>query len=120
LHEWVRGLPGPNTVIVSLLGRKPDGTSEYSFYPFKGGFDHADKGGSFQHWLSAHYPDLSIEVIEHPTVDFAPIDAQTMAAVAADIRSMLDRNRTIILIDSGGQTRTGAVCGYLGLSEQFE
>src|SRR5438034_508690 len=39
VHRWVLGLPGPNTAIVCLLGRKPDGLSEFSFYSFYGGFD---------------------------------------------------------------------------------
>jgi hypothetical protein len=28
VHRWVLGLPCPNTAILSLLGRKPDGLSE--------------------------------------------------------------------------------------------
>jgi hypothetical protein len=58
-HEWVRNLPGPNTVVVSLLGKKPDGTSEFSFYPFYGGFDRAEEQRgrvSFQEWLGQHHP----------------------------------------------------------------
>ena len=31
VHKWVKGLPGPNTTIISLLGQKPDGTSEFTF-----------------------------------------------------------------------------------------
>src|SRR5438093_10874139 len=36
VHKWVKGLPGPHTAIISLLGRKPNGTSEFSFYTFCG------------------------------------------------------------------------------------
>ena len=40
VDEWVQGLPGrTGTTIVSLLGRKPKGTSEFSFDPFHGGWD---------------------------------------------------------------------------------
>src|SRR5437870_1313191 len=39
VHRWVLGLPGPHPAIVSLLGCKPGGPSEFSFYSFYGGFD---------------------------------------------------------------------------------
>ena len=36
VHKWVKHLPGPNTTILSLLGRKP---GEFSFYTFHGILD---------------------------------------------------------------------------------
>lgn len=54
VRRWVSGLPGPRTAIVSLLGKKPDGTSEFSFYSFYGGFDlPSERPGclSFENWL---------------------------------------------------------------------
>ncbi len=120
IDEWVRNLPGPHTVIVSLLGEKPDGTSEFSFYPFRGGFDPSDERSMSLHdWLAEHYPERAIEVREHPTVDFRRVPPETLKAVAEDIRRLLAAGRTVVLIDSGGQTRTGAVCRHLGVVEAF-
>ncbi len=122
IHEWVRNLPGEAPVIVSLLGRKPDGTSEFSFYPFHGGFDSPEtyRGRpSFQGWLEIHHPDRHIAVREHPTEDFRAIPEEVLAAVATDISQFLKAGDAIILIDSGGQSRTGAVCKYMSVVEKF-
>ena len=120
VHRWVLGLPGPHTAVVSLLGRKPDGLSEFSFYSFYGGFDvSSDHPGcpSFQQWLDKSYPDLLILVREHPTCDFKPVPVATLDAAAASIDELSSAGRTVVLIDSGGQTRTGAVCRNLGAVE---
>src|SRR4030095_821487 len=63
VHPWVFGLPSPRTAIVSLLGRKPDGTSEFSFYSFHGGFDFpADQPGrSFVPGLVGQVVRVSID-----------------------------------------------------------
>lgn len=122
-HEWVLNLPGPNTVIVSLLGRKPNGTSEFSFYRFYGGFDGVDEQRgrlSFQEWLDKHHPDLHIEVRHHPTEDYRPIPDAVLVAIAKETGELLAAGRTVVLVDSGGQTRTGAVCRFMNLSEQFD
>jgi hypothetical protein len=119
-HQWVQNLPGPNTVVMSLLGRKPNGTSEYSFYPFYGGFDTANERRgrpSFQEWLKENHADLSIEVQEHPTEDYRPIPKEVLAKIAPEISQLLALGRTVVLVDSGGQTRTSAVCRYMHLSE---
>ena len=115
-------LPGDAPAIVSLLGKKPNGTSEFSFYPFHGGFD--DPGTqrgrpSFQEWLKKNYPDRHISVREHPTEDSCAISKEVLASVAADISQCLNAGETVILIDSGGQERTGAVCKHLGVVEDF-
>lgn len=109
LHAWVRGLSGGdgNLAIVSLLGEKPDGTSEYSFYPFY------KKRQTFQDWLNKHYPDRRIEVVEHPTTDFQPVPAETLSNVAADITRLLADGRTVVLVDSGGQQRSGQICRFM-------
>jgi hypothetical protein len=75
VRGWVLGLPGPNTAIISLLGRKPDGTSEFSFYSFRGGFDLPSEQTSrlsFQQWLDRHFEENAIILHEHPTCDFRP------------------------------------------------
>jgi hypothetical protein len=123
VHGWVRGLPGStNTAIVSILGRKhgPSGTSEFSFYPFCGGFDtesERNRRPSFQQWLDRWHEDRHLEVIEHPTYDFTPITIETLNAIAADIYALLAAGRTVVLVDSGGETRTRVVCKHLDFIE---
>lgn len=120
IDDWVRNLPEGELVLVSLLGKKPDGTSEFSFYPFRGGFDQTDANmPTFEAWLKDHYPERTIVVREHPTIDFRPIPRETLEHAGADTRDLLQMAKTVILIDSGGQTRTGAVCRFLGLQEKF-
>jgi hypothetical protein len=118
VRQWVTGLPGPRTTIISLLGHKPDRTSEFSFYSFHGKDDTARESRGkqpFQAWLEQHHPGTT--VIEHPTTDFRPIPDEILAAIAHDVERLLAEGGTIILIDSGGQTRTGTVCKHLGLVE---
>lgn len=112
VRRWVLGLPGPNTSIVSLLGSK-HGISEFSFYSFYGGFDLPSENPgclSFREWLIHWYGDRSIVLCEHPTCDFEPIVPETLDAIVSDMGKLLSEGRTVVLIDSGGQQRTGAVC----------
>jgi len=91
VQDWVLGLPGPRTAVVSLLGRKhgAEGISEYSFYSFSGGNEtnHERRNRtSFQDWLNQHHGDLDIVVRERPTNDFIPIPLETLVSVAADLK----------------------------------
>ncbi len=120
VHQWVNNLPGPNTSIVSLLGRKPDGTSEFSFYSFYGGCDDPTEAHgrlSFRAWLDRWHGDRAIEVIEHPTKDYIKIPPETLATVAADIERLLSAGRTVVLVDSGGEIRSRQVCKHMGFTE---
>ena len=100
VHQWVKNLPGPQTTIISLLGRKPPptGTSEFSFHTFYGRNDTAqDQRGkrSLQEWLDHYHAERGIAVIEHPTIDFQPIPETVLAAIAADVDRPLAEGRTI-------------------------
>lgn len=122
VRMWTDGIHmlGPNPTVVSLLGRKPDGMSEYGFYSFYGGLDDGqDHPGrlSFAEWLTS--VDPFVELIEHPTIDFEPITPGTLQAIEADVRGSLRSGRTVLVFDSGGETRTGQVCRHLGASEAF-
>lgn len=120
VHRWVLGLPGPRTAIVSLLGRKPDGTSEFSFYSFHGGFDlPSDRPGSlsFQEWLEKWHGSLRIILREHPTCDFKTVPPKTLEAVSSQIRELGSAGMVVIVVDSGGVTRTGQVCRYMAVVE---
>lgn len=116
---WVLGLPGPATAIVSLLGRKQgkSGASEYSFYSFSGGFDSTSERGrqpSFQEWLDIHHGQRQILVREHPTYDYRPITHVQLTAIYTDIHDLIAEGRTVVVMDSGGETRTGKVCRRMG------
>ena len=120
IHKWVKRLPGPNTTVISLLGRKPDRTSEFSFYTFRSELDLAGetrRGKSFREWLDHHHGDRGINVVEHPTIDYQGVPQPTRTAIAEDVNRLLTGGRTVVLIDSGGQQRTGTVCKHRGLIE---
>jgi hypothetical protein len=122
VHQWVNNLPGPHTTIISLLGRKPPptSTSEFCFYTFYGREDNLqERRGKrpFQDWLDYYHGERGITLIEHPTIDFQPIPETVLAAIAGEIERLLREGRTIVLVDSGGETRTGTVCRYLSLVE---
>lgn len=107
---------------MSLLWRKhgPSGTSEFSFDSFCGGFDTAaERRGrpSFQEWLDCWHKERAILVVEHPTYDFCPVPPDVLDAVASDVVSFLLKGRTVVLMDSGGETRTRVVCKHIGFIE---
>ena len=61
VSKWVCGLPKPNAVIVSLLGRKPTkgNPSEFSFYSFCGGWDTPSERRNkptLEEWVSPNPP----------------------------------------------------------------
>lgn len=124
VDKWARGLPGDatRTTIVSLLGRKrtASGVSEFSFYSFCGGLDTPGESRgrpTFQQWLDRRHAGRGIHVIEHPTIDFCPVPPETLEALRIDIERLLSEGRTVVLVDSGGETRTKAVCRHLGFVE---
>jgi hypothetical protein len=115
--DWLNGLPATETVtaIVSLLGRKPDGQSEFSYYSFRS--VHEDRPGSptFQAWLDRETAPGKYVVIEHPTIDTQPICLDLMNEITASILANLRARQTVVVVDSGGVSRTGDVIRYLGL-----
>jgi len=121
VDNWIKGLPGEGKVtIVSLLGRKPNGDSEFKFYSFHGKSDTASerkKKPSFQEWIDRRNYDRSIQVIEHPTQDFRPILTETADAVSIDVQAQLDRGSCVVLVDSGGETRTRKICSLMHYAE---
>ena len=125
VHRWVLwlGKLGSKMAIVSLLGQKPDGLSEFWFYSFSGGFDTPSERGdrpTFQEWLDHHHRNLNILVREHPTYDLAgakTFPPGTLDTVKADIEELILTGHTVIVVDSGGETRTGMVCKHIGAKE---
>lgn len=121
VDTWVNGVPGgAKTTVVSLLGRKPNGLSEFSFYSFAGAIETSDERGTrplFQEWLARRHGQRGIEVVEHPTTDFKPLPRELLEAVSKEIDLLLSSGRTVVLVDSGGETRTRQVCKHAGLVE---
>jgi hypothetical protein len=93
VRKWADGLPNSGgVVIVSLLGRKPDGVSEFSFYSFYGGFEtQADRPGAlhFGEWLDRTYPDKRFQLFEHPTIDFKQGASGNTGSIARNDRTIL-------------------------------
>lgn len=120
VHRWVDNLPGgTNPALVSLLGSK-HGVSEFSFYSFCSQFDTPEERGrkpSFQEWLNRYHKDRGIRVFEHPTRDFVPIPEDRLLSIKLEILRLLSEGRTVVVVDSGGETRTRMVCKYMGLIE---
>jgi hypothetical protein len=107
VSEWVRGLPGPETKIVSLLGRKPSGKSEFAFYSFFGVADTVEERSgrmSFQQWLDRWHHERAIHVIEHPTDDMTSIPTRILEAVSIDVLRLLREGNTVVI---------AAVCRFL-------
>ena len=121
VDKWVKGLPGgAKTTVVSLLGRKPGGLSEFSFYSSSGASETPEERGKrplFQDWLSQRHRDRGIEVVEHPTTDFKLLARELFKTVSRQIDLLLTSGRTVVFVDSGGVTRTSQVCRHAGLVE---
>ena len=128
LHGRLIGLRdycGSSLAIISLLGKKhgPGGLSEFSFYPFCGGFDTPSERSdvlTFQEWLSFHHGDLGILVREHPTYDLAgrnTFPPGTLDNIKADIEHLISQGYTVVVVDSGGETRTRMVARHIGAKE---
>jgi hypothetical protein len=118
VDTWVKGLPGlERIIIISLLGRKPNGKSEFSFYSFRGGFDEPAERPTcptFQEWLDGRYGDGKYRVLEHPTIDTLPLEPETLSQVSEIVLSLVGEGQIVVLMDSGGFSRVGKVCKYIG------
>lgn len=111
--EWVNGLPQAEVLhIVSLLGCKKDGYSEFAYYPFRSALE-AGSRPTFQEWLHSHF-ERRIVVHEFPTTDAQGIRRDVLASVTDRIRTLLRNHSTVVLIDSAGAERTKRVCEALG------
>jgi hypothetical protein len=120
VNRWLLSLPGPRTSIVCLLGRKPDGMSEYKFYSFYGGYDKPEERPgrkSFRQWLNQQHNVPKIELREYPTTDFEKVADDMRESASQCVTELLRQGHTVVLVDSGGDQRTGQVCRYMGAAE---
>lgn len=125
VQAWVRGLPNCRPLhIVSLLGWKPPPTrlSEYSYYSFRGGHESSDsrpRSLTFQEWLEVHFAAGNFVVTDFPTTDLEPIGEAYMKEICDYIRKLLNESANVMIVDSGGFTRTGNVCKALRAAEKI-
>lgn len=116
---WVCGLPNCRPLhIVSLLGRKPppSALSEYSYYSFRGVHELPHirpQSPTFQEWLDGHFAAGNFMVTDFPTIDLQPIADSNMSEICDRIGKLLDESANVLIVDSGGFTRTGSVCAAL-------
>jgi hypothetical protein len=68
----------------------------------------------FQEWLNASVTGRKFRITSHPTTDLEEIDPAVLAAVAADARRLVSEGKTVVIMDTGGWIRTGAVVACLG------
>lgn len=109
LERWVKGLPEPGTVhLVSLLGSKKDGYSEFGYYPFRSAMQSGTKP-TFQAWLTHRYGSRFI-VHEFPTVDARGVPPHILKRATSCILGLLENGSTVVVVDSAGSQRTARVC----------
>lgn len=110
---WIKGLPEANVLhIVSLLGRKSDGFSEYGYYPFRSSKE-SGANPTFQQWLDEQHEQRFI-VHEFPTIDAKGIPVDVLTAVTRQILDLIKNDNTVVIIDSAGAERTARVCEKIG------
>jgi hypothetical protein len=117
LKEWVEGLCVAERVhIVSLLGKKKNGTSEFKYYPFRS-CEEPEGKPTFQSWLDALKRGAFI-VRESPTVDYQTIPADRVIAITSYVQKLLAGGRTVVVLDSAGAVRTKQIREAIGVTKQ--
>lgn len=114
--QWIADL-APVTV-VSMLGVKDGGKSEFSFYTFWGGTDDPSivgKKRSFADVLTA--VDPQIELLERPTTDGRTLQPEQFDDICGLIQAAVAPDHPVVLVDSGGQERTGAVAEAIAVED---
>lgn len=116
LRQWIDGLSLDAAVhIVSLLGQKDTGLSEFAFYPFRSAVE-SNRKPTLQQWLDSKKAN-AFHAHEFPTTDFKAIQWDTLRAITARVESLLAEARTVILMDSAGAVRTKQVREALGFAK---
>jgi hypothetical protein len=109
IDRWANALPAAEVVhIVSLLGWKRGGISEFDYYPFGSSQEDGSKP-TFQEWLDRRYGRRFV-VHEHRTTDRQGISPNLIATVAREVLDLLEGGCTVTVVDSAGAERTARVC----------
>ncbi len=93
--------------ILSLLGAKPDGRDEHSFYSFR-------TADGFRDWL-ARNAGFDVTIENFPTVDYDEVPRELVREVETAVSAALAAGRSVLIMDSAGVQRSGAVCNAIGL-----
>jgi hypothetical protein len=110
---WENGLPQADVLhVVSLLGQKTTGLSEFSYYPFRSAKEDGTKP-VFENWLNERYKRRFV-VHEFPTTDGRGIARDVLDAAGRQVLECLEGGNTTIVIDSAGAERTARVCEDIG------
>jgi hypothetical protein len=110
---WVAGLLVSEILhIVSLLGRKTTGFSEFGYYPFRSSHETSTKP-TWQDWLDQRYGRRFV-VHEFPTVDGRGIPRDDLKAIASEVQQLIQTGGCVVIVDSAGAERTARVCEALG------
>jgi hypothetical protein len=113
IDQWADGLPAAQPLhIVSLLGRKTDGFSEFGYYPFRSSDEDAHKP-TLQEWLDDRYGRQFV-VHEYPTIDAHGIAPEVAAKVAAHVVGLVSKGCDVVIVDSAGAERTDRICELIG------
>jgi hypothetical protein len=111
-------MPGePPWHLVSLLGHKCNGLSEYSFYDFRASCEPDDGRPTFQAYLDRIDEPGSSVVHEFRTVDYQPVRVPMLMEISERIWDLLQGGLTVIVFDSGGMSRVGQVRKRLAFAD---
>jgi hypothetical protein len=118
VEAWVSGLlarlPRGPVHLVSLLGWKKDtGESEFWYYTFRSNAEDGAKP-TIQAWLDQKHPDRFV-VAEFRTRDYQDMTPSVLQSATECVRRLLAIGATVVMMDSAGCSRTGAVRNELGL-----
>ena len=110
---WVKGLPEAEVLhIVSLLGEKTTGFSEFGYYPFRSSTE-SGPTPTLQEWLDKRYGQRFV-VHEFPTVDGRGIPQDVLGKVTRHALDLIENGNKVLVLDSAGAERTASVCEAMG------
>ena len=113
IDHWVNGLPKADVLhIISLLGQKTSGFSEFGYYPFRSSKESGTKP-TFQEWLDKRYGRRFV-VHEFPTVDARGIPPDLLNTVTRRVLDLIENSSTVVVVDSVGAERSARVCEAIG------
>jgi hypothetical protein len=113
IDSWVAGLPQADVLdIVSLLGKKTSGFSEFGYYPFRSALEAGSKP-TFQKWLDERY-GRRFAIHEYPTVDAQGSPRDVLEAMGRHVLELIAKGGIVVVIDSAGAERTARVCEAIG------
>ena len=117
VRRWVEGLPKAEVLhIVSLLGKKKNGCSEFWYYSFRSEHERGMEP-TFQQWLNENV-DGCFRVHEFPTTDRQGIAEQLKDEIVGCVRTLLQQGCTVVIVDSAGAERTARICEHLGCKKR--